>query len=95
MAERYRPIEWILGVIFWGLLALGIIAAIIGYFDSNSSQAPTRPRTSPGVVSDPYPGYRDGIDQDCPDLLPRKNIYIGSYDPDNLDRDGDGWGCEE
>jgi|688.fasta_scaffold1461105_2 hypothetical protein len=94
MTEKHRPIEWVVGVTFWVLLALGIIAAVIGYADSNSSQTPTSPKTSPGVVSNPYPGYQDGIDQDCPDLLPRKNIYIGSYDPDNLDRDGDGWACE-
>jgi len=41
---------------------------------------------------EPYSGYNDGIDQDCADI--GRKVYVGSYDPDGLDRDGDGWGCE-
>ena len=41
---------------------------------------------------EPYPGYNDGIDQDCGDI--GHKVYVGDYDPDRLDRDGDGWGCE-
>ena len=40
----------------------------------------------------PYSGYFDGQDQDCSDI--GRRVYVGSYDPDRLDRDGDGWGCE-
>lgn len=39
-----------------------------------------------------YDGYDDGIDQDCSDI--RRMVWVGSFDPDRLDRDGDGWGCE-
>ena len=42
--------------------------------------------------SEPYEGYSDGIDQDCVDI--GRKVYVGSYDPDGLDRDGNGWGCE-
>lgn len=41
---------------------------------------------------EPYEGYNDGIDQDCTDI--DRRVYVGDYDPDDLDRDGDGWGCE-
>ena len=40
----------------------------------------------------PYFGYSDNIDQNCSDI--GKKVYIGIYDPDKLDRDGDGWACE-
>ncbi len=42
--------------------------------------------------SSPYPGYNDNIDQDCSDI--GRKVWVGSYDPDRLDSDGDGWGCE-
>ena len=42
--------------------------------------------------SQPYEGYNDGIDQDCADI--GRRVYVGSYDPDGLDRDGNGYGCE-
>ncbi len=42
--------------------------------------------------SSPYPGYNDNIDQDCSDI--RRKVWVGSYDPDRLDADGNGWGCE-
>ena len=41
---------------------------------------------------DPYPGYDDTADQDCSDV--DGPVYVGDNDPDGLDRDGDGWGCE-
>ena len=44
------------------------------------------------LPNEPYNGYSDGIDQDCADI--RRSVYVGSNDPDGLDRDGDGWGCE-
>ena len=47
---------------------------------------------TPNVTTDPYPGYRDGIDQDCPDV--GFKVWVGTYDPDRLDADGNGWGCE-
>ena len=41
---------------------------------------------------DPYGGYGDGFDQDCEDI--GEEVWVGDYDPDGLDADGDGWGCE-
>lgn len=41
---------------------------------------------------EPYPGYNDGYDQDCSDIA--QKVWVGTNDPDRLDRDGDGWGCE-
>ena len=41
---------------------------------------------------EPYSGYNDGIDQDCSDI--RRKVFVGDYDPDRLDADGDGIGCE-
>jgi hypothetical protein len=41
---------------------------------------------------DPYGGYGDGFDQDCADV--GEEVWVGDYDPDGLDADGDGWGCE-
>jgi hypothetical protein len=43
-------------------------------------------------VYEPYSGYNDGYDQDCADI--QKMVWVGDYDPDKLDRDNDGWGCE-
>lgn len=34
----------------------------------------------------------DEFDQDCEDI--GRLVYVGNYDPDQLDADGDGWGCE-
>lgn len=33
------------------------------------------------------------VDNDCSDYI-GNDIWVGDYDPDGLDRDGDGWGCE-
>lgn len=41
---------------------------------------------------EPYPGYNDGYDQDCSDI--GQMVQLPYYDPDGLDADGDGWGCE-
>lgn len=41
---------------------------------------------------EPYSGYNDSYDQDCADI--GEEVWVGSYDPDGLDRDGDGYGCE-
>jgi hypothetical protein len=41
---------------------------------------------------EPYAGYNDSYDQDCSDI--GYEVYVGSYDPDGLDADGDGYGCE-
>ncbi len=94
MREKYRPIEWILGFFFWGILAVSLIAFVSDCSGDGSAPKPGGPSGARTPTIDPYPGYRDGVDQDCADLLPQKNIYVGGYDPDNLDRDGDGWGCE-
>lgn len=48
--------------------------------------------SSNAKVDEPYYGYSDGIDQDCADIGVR--VFVGSNDPDRLDADGDGWGCE-
>ena len=92
--ESYRPIEWVVGIIFWGVIALAVIGLLSSLFIDDSPTTPSNRSINNPASIDPYPGYRDGIDQDCADLFPRKNIWVGDYDPDNLDRDGDGWGCE-
>jgi hypothetical protein len=55
----------------------------------------TRPRGTLGSSS-PWFGYGDAYsddtDQDCEDI--GRMVYVGNYDPDGLDADGDGWGCE-
>lgn len=37
-------------------------------------------------------GYDDDVDQDCSDV--GEEVWVGDEDPDGLDADGDGWGCE-
>lgn len=92
--EKYRPIEWIVGIIFWGIIAVSVLAILSSFFVDDSLPSPSSRTVLRPATIDPYPGYGDGVDQDCPDLSPRKDIWVGDYDPDNLDRDGDGWGCE-
>ena len=41
---------------------------------------------------EPYSGYNDSYDQDCADI--GEEVWVGDDDTDNLDADGDGWGCE-
>ena len=41
---------------------------------------------------EPYSGYSDGYDQDCIDI--GREVQVPYDDPDGLDADGDGWGCE-
>ena len=41
---------------------------------------------------EPYSGYSDGYDQDCSDI--GQMVPVPPDDPDRLDADGDGWGCE-
>ena len=41
---------------------------------------------------EPYLGYNDGYDQDCSDI--GQEVPVPYDDPDGLDADGDGWGCE-
>jgi hypothetical protein len=55
--------------------------------ESEIDRVPNTPKQSA-----PYPGYLDNFDQDCSDI--GRKVFVGSYDPDGLDRDGDGWGCE-
>ena len=92
--EKSRPIEWIVGIIFWGIAAVSLLAMLSSFFVDESPSSPSSRNPQRPATIEPYPGYRDGVDQDCGDLEPRKNIWVGNYDPDNLDRDGDGWGCE-
>jgi hypothetical protein len=41
---------------------------------------------------DPYPDNYDRYDLDCEDV--GEKVWVGDDDPNGLDRDGDGWGCE-
>ena len=43
-------------------------------------------------VEEPYDGYSDNYDQDCVDV--GEEVWVGDEDPDGLDADSDGWGCE-
>ena len=69
------------------ILACLAIFAGLNACESDIDRPPNVPKQSA-----PYPGYFDNFDQDCPDI--GRQVFVGSYDPDGLDRDGDGWGCE-
>jgi hypothetical protein len=49
----------------------------------------SRHPTSPPIVSDDEPTYGD---LDCEDI--GEEVWVGDDDPNHLDGDGDGWGCE-
>lgn len=48
-------------------------------------------RCNPGRNPSPSNDWGGG-DLDCEDV--REEVWVGDYDPHNLDGDGDGWGCE-
>ncbi|MFB9392411.1 thermonuclease family protein [Streptomyces coeruleoprunus] len=53
---------------------------------------PSEPEPVPGNPAGLPPGPAPGPDLDCGDL--DGPVWVGSYDPHRLDRDGDGVGCE-
>ena len=72
----------------WGKILVCVpLLIILNACESEVDQVPKAPKQSA-----PYPGYFDNYDQDCADI--GRKVFVGSYDPDGLDRDGDGWGCE-
>jgi hypothetical protein len=53
----------------------------------------------PNLIGDPSEGSSDRYDWwnqfsnvNCSDV--GRKVWVGNYDPNNLDADGDGWGCE-
>jgi hypothetical protein len=56
------------------------------YYDDNTDYM------DDSIDDAPYGGYGDSYDQDCIDV--GEEVWVGDYDPDGLDADGDGWGCE-
>ena len=50
------------------------------------------PLPLPASTPLPVPRYQSSGDLDCPDF--QQEVWVGSYDPYNLDADGDGWGCK-
>jgi len=86
---KYSPLEIVVGVLFWGAVAFGVFAYFMGSMSEDNDDVENNREIS---QVDPYPGYKDGVDQDCADVGMR--VYVGNYDPDRLDADGDGWGCE-
>ena len=86
---KYSPLEIVVGVLFWGAIAFGVFAYFMGSMSEDNDDVENNREIS---QVDPYPGYNDGVDQDCADVGMR--VYVGNYDPDRLDADGDGWGCE-
>lgn len=73
-----------------------LIAAMVLFAFSISSCADNagyqESPTEQELPTEPYSGYGDSYDDDCIDV--GEKVWVGSYDPDGLDRDGDGWGCE-
>ena len=72
---------------FWAYVVLAAMAAGTIYYlstDDEGQSPPQQPRNF--VPAD------NGGDLDCADI--GKMIYVGSNDPNHLDGDGDGWGCE-
>ncbi len=84
--NKYSPAEIVIGILFWGMIG----ALIIGYLSEQVSNKDNS--RGNGGIDSPYSGYDDGNDQDCSDV--RRKVFVGSDDPDRLDADGDGWGCE-
>lgn len=72
----------------------GVIAVIDLSDDVMAIAEIPQPQVSPSPVS-PAPAYdnvHDHGDLDCEDY--GEEVWVGDYDPDSLDADGDGWGCE-
>lgn len=86
---QYSLLEIIVGILFWGFIAIMIFAFISESISGVSNNDKNNQEIN---QVDPYYGYSDGIDQDCADI--RMRVFVGSNDPDRLDADGDGWGCE-
>ena len=86
---QYSLLEIIVGILFWGFIAIMIFA----FISESISGVNNNDKNNQEINQvDPYYGYSDGIDQDCADI--RMRVFVGSNDPDRLDADGDGWGCE-
>lgn len=86
---QYSLLEIIVGILFWGFIAIMIFA----FISESISGVNNNDKNNQEINQvDPYYGYSDGIDQDCADIGMR--VFVGSNDPDRLDADGDGWGCE-
>ncbi len=84
------------------LLALSFVFVLIscgggGYYEYEND---VPYEYDPGPYEEPmdypeeelYDGYLDDYDQDCADV--GEEVWVGDDDPDGLDADGDGWGCE-
>jgi hypothetical protein len=82
------------GIWFW-VVVLSVVGVIVLSAHSDTPE-PVRPAypvyqvPGHGGYENPAPG--DDGTADCP---PGGGpVYVGSNDPNNLDHDGDGWGCE-
>ncbi len=108
MSTSQMP-EWLKGVLVVGGLIVGIRACsayeksndyqptyryipdstIVSGFDSSIEDDPSD--VSSGEDWNDY-SVDDSSDLDCEDI--GDEVWVGDDDPDGLDRDGDGWGCE-
>jgi len=68
-------------IFFAAALSIGLTSCGEGDYYENDSG-----------IDDPYDGYSDDYDQDCVDV--GEEVWVGDNDPDHLDADRDGWGCE-
>ena len=72
-----------------GLLVGAIAVGTVAVACRNGCAAPSGGGYAPSRMdTDCQGGGGDGP------LYVRGPIWVGGYDPDDLDRDGDGWGCE-
>lgn len=72
-------------------MALGAVVAI-GVVVVKSSGDDDAPRTPTPVIQPAVNAPLGGGDLDCVDI--GREVSVGAYDPNGLDRDNDGIGCE-
>ncbi len=83
------------GLSIWGhTVGWGVEGCVESYsgYDTGWSEVCVLYENDYYEEEEPYVGYNDSYDQDCADI--GEEVWVGSYDPDGLDRDGDGYGCE-
>lgn len=107
-SRQINSLSRVLGLIVLSLIGISIISACTdsGYYEyepgfENEYYEPEFDEFSDELYYEseenffddsPYDGYDDGYDQDCFEV--GEEVWVGDYDPDGLDADGDGWGCE-
>jgi hypothetical protein len=84
----YAAVALLAGIVWAAAALMGIW---LGSVDSDAT--PSEPASDEGVNADPHDGYPDSpVDLDCDDF--DGPVEVPYDDPDGLDKDGDGIGCE-